>query len=423
MTSPEPLSKLSQEVQQLSGSNWQELEQKLFLRTVNRVPVTLVRGEGAYAWDDEGREYLDFVGGWAVNSLGHCPPVVVQALAKQARTLIQASNQFYTIPQIELAQLLIGHSCLDRVFFCNSGVEANEGAVKLARRYGRLRLNGAYQIITTYSSFHGRTLAMTAATGQSKFQEPYIPLPDGFVNVEYNNVEAVKRATGEQTCAVILEPIQGEGGVNIPADDYLKKVQSWCREKGMLLILDEVQTGIGRIGTLFAYEQYGVEPDIMTLAKGLGSGVPIGALLAKEDVSLFSPGEHGSTFGGNPLVCAAAYAAVKYIINNDIPGKVQQVGNYFMTRLEGLRQQFDFVTEVRGRGLLIAVEFDREIAEKLVLDCVDRGLLVNKVRPNALRFMPPLIITEHEVDRAVGILGDALGEIRNAKQYQNPKSQ
>ncbi|MFO7996593.1 MAG: aspartate aminotransferase family protein, partial [Dehalococcoidia bacterium] len=397
----------------MSGSNWQELEQKLFLRTVNRVPVTLVRGEGAYAWDDEGREYLDFVGGWAVNSLGHCPPVVVQALAKQARTLIQASNQFYTIPQIELAQLLIGHSCLDRVFFCNSGVEANEGAVKLARRYGRLRLNGAYQIITTYSSFHGRTLAMTAATGQSKFQEPYIPLPDGFVNVEYNNVEAVKRATGEQTCAVILEPIQGEGGVNIPADDYLKKVQSWCREKGMLLILDEVQTGIGRIGTLFAYEQYGVEPDIMTLAKGLGSGVPIGALLAKEDVSLFSPGEHGSTFGGNPLVCAAAYAAVKYIINNDIPGKVQQVGNYFMARLEGLRQQFDFVTEVRGRGLLIAVEFDREIAEKLVLDCVDRGLLVNKVRPNALRFMPPLIITEHEVDRAVGILGDALGEIRN----------
>ncbi|MFO7773455.1 MAG: aspartate aminotransferase family protein [Dehalococcoidia bacterium] len=399
----------------MSRSNWQELEQKLFLRTVNRVPVTLVRGEGAYAWDDEGREYLDFVGGWAVNSLGHCPPVVVEALEKQAETLIQASNQFYTIPQIELARLLIGHSCLDRVFFCNSGVEANEGAVKLARRYGRLRLNGAYQIITTYSSFHGRTLAMTAATGQSKFQEPYIPLPDGFVNVEYNNVEAVKRATGEQTCAVILEPIQGEGGVNMPDDDYLRKVQSWCREKGILLILDEVQTGIGRTGTLFAYEQYGVEPDIMTLAKGLGSGVPIGALLAKEDVSLFSPGEHGSTFGGNPLVCAAAYAAVKYIIDNDIPGKVEQVGNYFMTRLESLRQQFDFVTEVRGRGLLIALEFGREIAEKLVLDCIDRGLLVNKVRPNALRFMPPLIITEHEVDRAVGILREALMEMQNAK--------
>ena len=394
----------------MSASDWQELEQKLFLRTVNRVPVTLVRGEGACVWDDRGREYLDFVGGWAVNSLGHCPPVVVEALEKQARTLIQASNQFYTIPQIELAQLLIGHSCLDRVFFCNSGVEANEGAVKLARRYGRLRLNGAYQILTTYSSFHGRTLAMTAATGQSKFQEPYIPLPDGFVNVDYNSVEAVKRATGEQTCAIILEPIQGEGGVNIPDDDYLRKVQSWCREEGILLILDEVQTGIGRTGTLFAYEQYGVEPDIMTLAKGLGSGVPIGALLAKEDVSLFSPGEHGSTFGGNPLVCAAAFAALKYIIDNDIPGKVEQVGNYFMNRLEGLRQQFDFVTEVRGRGLLIAVEFDREIAERLVLACLDRGLLVNKVRPNALRFMPPLIITEHEVDRAVGILASVLAD-------------
>jgi predicted acetylornithine/succinylornithine family transaminase len=373
--------------------------------------VTLVRGQGVLAWDDQGKEYLDFVGGWAVDSLGHCPPVVVEALEKQARTLIQASNQFYTIPQIELAQLLVENSCLDRIFFSNSGAEANEGAVKLARRYGKLRLNGAYEVITAFSSFHGRTLAMTAATGQSKFHEPYIPLPDGFVNVEYNNVEAVKRATSEQTCAVVLEPIQGEGGVNIPDDDYLKKVQNWCREKGILFILDEIQTGIGRTGTLFAYEQYGVEPDIMTLAKGLGSGVPIGAFLAKENFSLFSPGEHGSTFGGNPLVCAAAYATLKYIIDNNISGKVERVGKYFKTRLETLKQQFDFITEVRGRGLLIALEFNQEIAEKLVLACVDRGLLANKVKPNALRFMPPLIVTEKEVDKATGILGDVLGEI------------
>jgi acetylornithine/N-succinyldiaminopimelate aminotransferase len=372
--------------------------------------VTLVRGRGALAWDDQGREYLDFVGGWAVNSLGHCPPVVVEALEKQAKTLIQASNQFYTIPQIELAQLLIGHSCLDRVFFCNSGAEANEGAVKLARRYGKLRLNGAYAVITSHSSFHGRTLAMTAATGQNKFQEPYIPLPDGFVNVEYNNVEAIKRATSEQTCAVILEPIQGEGGVNVPDDNYLRKVQSWCRERGILFILDEVQTGIGRTGTLFAYEQYGVEPDIMTLAKGLGSGVPIGALLARENVALFSPGEHGSTFGGNPLVCAAAHATLKYIIDNDIPAKVKRVGNYFMTRLGSLKRQFDFITELRGRGLLIALESNQEIAGKMVLACLDRGLLVNELKPNALRFMPPLIITEKEVDKAIGILGDALKE-------------
>ncbi len=377
---------------------------------MNRVPVTLVRGQGALVWDDEGKEYLDFVGGWAVNSLGHCPPVVVEALEKQARTLIQASNQFYTIPQIELAQLLVEHSCLDRVFFCNSGVEANEGALKLARRYGKLRLNGAYEVVTTHSSFHGRSLAMTAATGQSKFQEPYIPLPNGFVNVEYDNVDAVKQATSEQTCAVILEPIQGEGGVNVPNDDYLRRVQGWCREKGILFILDEIQTGIGRTGTLFAYERYGVEPDIMTLAKGLGSGVPIGALLAREHVSLFSPGEHGSTFGGNPLVCAAAYAGLNYIIDNDIPAKVERVGNYFMTRLEELKHQFDAATEVRGRGLLIALEFSQEIADELVLACVDRGLLVNKVRPNALRFMPPLIVTEKEVDRAIDILVDALME-------------
>ena len=394
----------------MSQDNWQELEQKLFLRTVNRVPVTLVRGQGAWVRDYEGSKYLDFVGGWAVNSLGHCHPVVVEALEKQAKTLIQASNQFYTIPQIELAQLLVENSCLDRIFFCNSGAEANEGAIKLARRYGKLRLDGAYEVITTYSSFHGRTLAMTAATGQSKFQEPYIPLPDGFVNVEYNDVEAIKRASNEQTCAVILEPIQGEGGVNVPDVDYLKKVQSWCREKGILFILDEIQTGIGRTGTLFAYEQYDVEPDIMTLAKGLGSGVPIGALLAKEEVSLFSPGEHGSTFGGNPLVCAAAYAALKYIIDNGIPRRVKRVGNYFMTKLESLKQQFDFITEVRGRGLLIALEFNNEIAEELVMACLGKGLLVNAVKPNALRFMPPLIITEREVDRATQVLEGVLGE-------------
>ena len=394
----------------MSQSNWQELEQRLFLRTFHRLPITLVRGQGAWVWDDEGKKYLDFVGGWAVDSLGHCPPVVVEALEKQAKTLIQASNQFYTIPQIELAQLLIENSCLDRVFFCNSGAEANEGAVKLARRYGKLRLSGSYEVITTHGSFHGRTLATTAATGQSKFQEPYIPLPNGFVNVEYNDVEAIRRATTTQTCGVMLEPIQGEGGVNVPDNDYLKKVQSWCREKGILFILDEVQTGIGRTGTLFAYEQYGVEPDIMTLAKGLGSGVPIGALLAKENVSLFSPGEHGSTFGGNPLVCAAAYAALKSIIDNDIPGKVRQVGSYFMTKLEDLKQEFDFITQVRGRGLLIALEFSSEIAEDMVMACLEKGLLVNKVKPNALRFMPPLIITEKEVDKAIGILRDVLAE-------------
>ena len=394
----------------MSQNNWQELEQKLFLRTFSRVPLTLVRGQGARVWDDQDKRYLDFVGGWAVDTLGHCPPVVVEALERQARTLIQVSNQFYTIPQIELAQLLVQNSCLDRVFFCNSGAEAAEGAVKLARRYGKTRLDGAYEIITTYGSFHGRTLAMTAATGQSKFQEPYEPLPSGFTNVEYNNVEAIKAATMARTCGVMLEPIQGEGGVNVPHDSYLREVENWCREKGILFILDEVQTGVGRTGTLFAYEQYDVEPDIMTLAKGLGSGVPIGALLAKESVSLFSPGEHGSTFGGNPLVCAAAYATVKYIIDNDTVGNVKQVGKYCLTKLENLKQQFDFITDVRGRGLLIALEFSDEIAQDVVMACVNKGLLVNKVKPNAIRLMPPLIITENEVDEAAGILHSVFKE-------------
>ena len=399
----------------MSHTNWQELEKKLFLQTIKRAPLTLVRGKGARAWDDQGREYLDFYSGWATNSLGHCPPVVVAALEKQARTLIHASNQFYTVPQLELAQLLVDHSCLDRVFFCNSGAEADEGAVKLARRYGKLRLNGAYEVITANNSFHGRTLAMTAATGQSRFQEPYSPLPVGFVNVEYNNMEAIKQATGEKTCAVLLEPIQGEGGVNVPDDDYLQKVQNWCKEKRILLILDEVQTGASRTGTLFAYEQFGVEPDLMTLAKGIGSGVPIGAILAKEEYSLFSPGEHGSTYGGNPLVCAAAHAVLKYMIDHNLPAQVKRVGNYLITKLEGLKQEFDFVTGVRGRGLLIALDFNQEIAEKLVLTCIDKRLLVNKLKPNALRFMPPLIITEKEVDEAVGIVREALREIGTAK--------
>jgi predicted acetylornithine/succinylornithine family transaminase len=388
--------------------NWQELEQKLFMRTIKRLPVTLVRGQGARVWDTEGKEYLDFVAGWAVNSLGHCHPVVVKALAEQAKTLIQASNQFYTIPQVQLAKLLIDNSCLDRVFFCNSGAEANEGAIKLARRYGKLHLDGAYEIITTHGSFHGRTLATVAATGQDKFQQPYIPLPDGFVNVDYDSIEAIKAATTNRTCAVMVEPIQGEGGVNVPHDNYLKEIRAWCDQKGMLLILDEIQTGIGRIGSLFGYEQYGVEPDIMTLAKGLGSGVPIGVFLAKERASVFAPGEHGSTFGGNPLVCAAGVATLKFIIDNDIPDKVKKLEQYFIAGLEKLKAKFSFINEIRGRGLLLALKFNDSIAEELVLACLKEGLLVNAVKPNTLRFIPPLIITEKDIDEALRILEKVL---------------
>jgi len=252
---------------------------------------------------------------------------------------------------------------------------------------------------------------MVAATGQPKHQEPYTPLPDGFVNVEYNKVNAIKEATTSETCAVMLEPIQGEGGVNIPDDDYLKGVRTWCDQKGILLILDEVQTGVGRIGTLFGYEQFGIEPDIITLGKGLGGGVPIGAFLAKEKASVFAPGEHGSTFGGNPLACAAGYATLKFIIDDDIPGKVKQTGAYMISELEKLKSKFDYITDLRGRGLLVALQFDRDLSDKVVKVCLERGLLLNAVKPNAVRFIPPLNITENDVDEAIAVLEPVLAEV------------
>jgi predicted acetylornithine/succinylornithine family transaminase len=392
-------------------SSWQELERRYIMNTVERVPVTLVKGEGARVWDEDGREYLDFVGGWASDSLGHCPSVVAEAVTEQVNTLIQASNQFYTIPQIRLAELLAQNSCLGKVFFCNSGAEANEGAIKLARRYGQRYLNGAYEVISMVGSFHGRTLGMVAATGQAKHQQPYVPLPTGFINVEYNNIEAIKTATTERTCAVMLEPVQGEGGVNFPTDNYLKGIRDWCDEKGILLILDEIQTGAGRMGTLFACEQYSVEPDVMTLAKGLGGGFPIGVILAKDRASVFVPGEHGSTFGGNPVTCAAAYATVKFILDNGIAQNAGKVGKYLIDQLNGLKSKFPLITDVRGCGLLVAVEFSRDIAGLLLTECLGRGLLVNRLKPDTLRFMPPLIIGNEDVEKAIQILDEALSGI------------
>jgi acetylornithine/N-succinyldiaminopimelate aminotransferase len=392
-------------------TNWPELENKYYMQTIVRVPVTLAKGKGARVWDDKGREYLDFVCGLAVNCLGHCHPVVVNAVAEQARTLMQTSNWYYTIPQIRLAELLVKNSCLDKVFICNSGLEANEGAVKLARRYGKLKLNGAYEVITTMDSFHGRSLAMTAASGQPKMQEPYVPLPVGFINVANNDIEAIKSATTNKTCAVMLEPVQGEGGVNIPDDVYLKKVREWCDQKGILLILDEVQTGIGRLGTLFGYELYGIEPDIMALAKGLGSGIPIGAVLAKERAAVFVPGDHNSTFGGNPVTSATAYATLKYVIENDIPGNARRVGQYLLDGLKKLKEKYHFVTDVRGRGLLVAMQFNADIAQSVLMACLARGLLVNRVKPNAIRLVPPLIIGNKEVDKALDILDESLSSM------------
>jgi acetylornithine/N-succinyldiaminopimelate aminotransferase len=283
--------------------------------------------------------------------------------------------------------------------------------VKLARRYGKLKLNGAYEVITAFNSFHGRSLAMTAATGQPKFQQPYTPLTPGFVNVEFDSIEAIMLATNERTCAVMLEPVQGEGGVNIPNDNYLKQVRQWCDQKGILLILDEIQTGVGRLGTLFGYQLYGVEPDIITLAKGLASGVPIGAFLAKERASVFVPGDHGSTFGGNPLTCAVAYATLKYIIEHDIPGNARRVGEHLLAGLKRLKEKYHFVTDVRGRGLLVAMQFNADIAQSVLMACLEEGLLVNRVKPNAVRLIPPLIIGNKEADEALDILDRALSTV------------
>lgn len=387
-------------------TDWMELEKKFYMRTFTnvRLPVVLVKGKGVKAWDETGKEYLDFVAGWAVNCLGHSHPVVVKALAAQAKKLIHTSNQFYTIPQLQLAEILMQHSCLNRVFFGNSGLEANEGAVKLARRYGKLKLNGAYEVITAEGSFHGRSLAMTAATGQESFHIPYLPMPEGFINVKYNDIEAIKEATTAKTCAVMLEPIQGESGVIVPDDDYLKKVREWCDQKGILLILDEIQTGIGRLGTLFGYESYGVEPDVITLAKGLAGGVPIGAVLAKESCSVFVAGDHGSTWGGNPLACAVGYATMKYILDNNVTGHVVEVGTYLVERLKQLKDKYAFITEVRGRGLLLAIQFNSDIGQSVQMECLEKGLLVNKPKPNVIRLMPPLIINNKDVDRAINIL-------------------
>jgi len=392
-------------------TDWQATAEKYLFHYIDRIPVTIERGKGVRVWDDNGKEYIDFVGGWAVCALGHCHPVIVDAVNEQARTLIQTSGIYYTIPQIKLAEMLVKNSCLDHVFMCNSGLEANEGAVKLARRYGKLKLDGAFEVITAFNSFHGRSLAMTAATGQPKYQEPYQPLPPGFKNVAFNDIGAIKTATTPQTCAVMLEPIQGEGGVNIPDDGYLKAVRQWCDEKGILLILDEIQTGVGRCGTLWGYQLYGIEPDIMTLAKGLGGGVPIGAFMAKEKCSVFVPGDHGTTFGGNPLTCAVAYAVFKYVLDHDVPGMAKKAGEYLMEGLKALKARYPFITEVRGRGLLAAVYFSKDVGAEVLTRCLETGVLVNRVKPNAIRIMPPLVINQKEIDIGLARLDKALGGI------------
>ncbi len=392
-------------------TDWRALEGRYFFRTGKRMPVVIVRGEGTRVWDENGKAYLDFFAGPSTVSLGHCHPVVVKALIDQAKQLIHVAGNIYSIPQIQLAELLVTHSAFDRVYFCNSGAEANEGALKLARKWGKEKRQGAYEIIVADQAFHGRTLAMVTAGGTERYSAPYAPLPPGFVHVPFNDVAAIQKATTEKTVAVFLEPIQGEGGVNVPDDDYLKRVRAWCDEKDVLLIYDEVQTGMGRTGRLFAYELFGAEPDIITLAKGIGSGVPLGAFMAKEHCAVFTPGDHGSTYGGNPLMTRVGHAVVSYIIDNDVPGHVTRMGEHVERRLKSMEDRFPAVQQVRGKGLIWAIVFNRDVAEEMMLKCLEAGLITNQLRPNLLRITPPLTVSKEEIDEALDIIERALEQV------------
>jgi acetylornithine/N-succinyldiaminopimelate aminotransferase len=380
--------------------------QKYIMNTYGRQPLVLVKGRGTKVYDSDGKEYIDFVSGVAVCNLGHCHPRVVVALQKQAQRLMHISNHYHNEPQINLAKALVQRSFADKVFFCNSGTEAIEAAIKLARRHAREVLKeDRYEIITMQGSFHGRTLGALAATAQDKFHKGFEPVTPGFRYVPFNDVPAVKEAITEKTCAVLVEPVQGEGGVNVPSDGYLKSLRQLCDRSGILLMLDEIQTGMGRTGRLFAYEHAGIVPDVAALAKGLGAGMPIGALLATENAAIaLAPGSHGSTFGGNPLACATALASLEALVeDNIIIPSVEYLGRYFLDGLRSLQKKYSFVKDVRGKGLLLGMELDFP-GKDMVTACLREGLLINCTMDTVLRFMPPLIITQEEIARLVGVL-------------------
>ena len=390
----------------------QIMADKYMFQTYGRFPITLVRGEGCRVWDEEGREYLDFVGGIAVCALGHSSPVVTRSLEEQSRKLVHVSNLYYTLPQVELARLLVENSFADRVFFCNSGAEANEAALKLARRYSNDKFGGnRHMIISMKGSFHGRTMATLSATGQDKVKTGYNPLLEGFRFVPFNDLQSLEQAIDDSVCAVILEPIQGEGGVICPQPGYLQGVKKICEDNNLLLIFDEVQAGMGRTGKLFAHENYGVTPHIMTLAKALGNGLPIGAMLSTEALSgAFGPGSHATTFGGTPLVTEVAGAVLRSLLNDGWIDNCFRMGEYFRERLLELKKKYGIIRDVRGLGLLIGMEMDREGAP-MVKACMEKGFLINCAQETVLRFIPPLIVGMEEIDLMVEALDDILGKI------------
>jgi acetylornithine aminotransferase len=389
-----------------------EKANRVIAATYSRFPIVLTQGEGCTLYDAEGRTYADFVAGIAVCNLGHAHPAVSEAVANQARRLVHVSNLYYTRPQIALAEWLVEHSFADRVFFCNSGAEANEAAIKLARKYFKDQGSPErFRIITMDGSFHGRTLATMSATGQSKIHKGFEPLVDGFETVSFNDLGAVRDAITRETCAVMLEPIQGEGGVRCPAPGYLEGLRSLCDQEGLLFIFDEVQTGMGRTGKLFAYEHFAMTPDIMTLAKALANGLPMGAMLAKEGIAAsFTPGSHATTFGGGPLVAAAAFQVVKILHAEGILRNCERVGEYFKNRLLDLKSKYAFIKEVRGKGLLLGLDLACD-GVSIVKACMERGFLINCVQEHILRFIPPLIVQEGQIDALIGCLDSIFEEI------------
>ncbi|HEX9413575.1 MAG TPA: acetylornithine transaminase [Ktedonobacterales bacterium] len=389
--------------------DWAALEQKYYQRTFLR-SLVLERGEGVRVWDSHGNVYLDLVAGIAVNVLGHVHPAVVQAIIDQAQRLVHVSNLYINERQVELAEQLYQASGGMRSFFSNSGAEADEGAIKLARKFGRLHRDGAYEIISMDRSFHGRTLATTAATGQKKFQDTWAPLPDGFKQVPYNDLEALKAATSAKTIGVLVEAVQGEGGIYPASREYMQGLRAWCDEQDLVLICDEVQAGMGRTGKFFAWEHMGIRPDITTMAKGLAGGVPIGAMLAGPRADLFEPGEHGSTFGGNPIACAAGVATVRTIMEQHLLENVTQMGNHLHGKLLELQGKYPYITEVRGLGLMQAFELAEPRAQQIIDRALARGLLITNAGPSTIRMIPPLIITQAEIDEAMALLDQALGE-------------
>ena len=392
-------------------NDFMETADRVMAATYNRFPIVLTRGDGCTLHDAKGRTYTDFVAGIAVCNLGHAHPSVAEAVADQARRLVHVSNLYYTRPQIALAEWLVEHSFADRVFFCNSGAEANEAAIKLARKYFKDR--GAperFRIITMEGSFHGRTMATLSATGQAKIKKGFEPLLDGFDIVPFNDLEAIRGAITGETCAVMLEPIQGEGGVRCPAPEYLEGLRKLCDEEGLLIVFDEVQTGMGRTGKLFAYEHFGMVPDIMTLAKALANGLPMGAMLAKEEVAAsFTPGSHASTFGGTPLVSAAALRVVKILLEEGVLRNCEKVGQYFKDRLLELKSKYSFIQEVRGKGLLLGLDLSCD-GVSIVKACMERGFLINCTQEHILRFIPPLIIQEAQIDSLIVCLDNVFEE-------------